>query len=586
MWKSRNILRKKYHEILCVLSLIISISVLYWPVTGFEFIDLDDNLYLYENPAIHKGLSWQGISWAMTTFHTSNWQPLTWLSLMADYELYGLNPAGYHVSNLLFHILNTLLLFFFLKQVTGDTWKCFAVSALFAVHPLNIESVAWISERKNLLSTLFWILTLFAYIRYVQKRQWRRYSHVLLFFIIGLMAKPMLVTLPVVLLLIDYWPLRRLSSINQYCGELFPESVNRGSNLLCLLKEKIPLLFLSLCSALITLYAARTWGAIVPISALPLSERVGNALISYMSYLEKTLWPVNLAIFYPYSPIRPLEIIVAILLLVAITVFIVVKRSEYPYLVTGWFWYLVTLLPVIGIIQVGSQAMANRYAYIPLIGLFVIVVWGIPELLKNRIDCRYFPIPVFALILIMSFSTWAQLPYWRNSELVYRQALNATKENHVAHFGMGNVWRNRGDLRKAYSHYREAIKINPNYTEAHNNIGLILTQYGELHEAYFHYLQALRINPKYAEARNNLGLTLIRFGKTDQAESQFRQAIEDNPMLASAYNNLGALLITKGQTAEAKACLLRALELQPTYKEAKDNIDLLQQKEGKVRESR
>ena len=531
---------------MCVLVLVISIRVLYWPVTGFEFIDLDDNLYLYENPAIHKGLSSEGLYWAITTFHTSNWHPLTWLSLMADYELYGLNPAGYHVSNLLLHILNTLLLFFFLKQITGDTWKCLAVAALFAVHPLNIESVAWISERKNLLSTSFWILTLFAYIHYVKKRQWWRYLPVLLFFILGLMAKPVLVTLPVVLLLLDYWPLRRFSTINQYCGELFLESVHHGSTLLILLKEKIPLLFVSLCSALITLYAAKMGGAIAPISVFPLSDRIGNALISYVSYLGKTVWPLNLAIFYPYSTSRPLEILAAGLLLVTVTVFVVVKRSKYPYLVTGWFWYLVTLLPVIGIIQVGSQAMANRYAYIPLIGLFVIIVWGIPGLLKNRIDCRYFPIPVFALILIMSFSTWGQLPYWRNSELVYRQALNATKENHVAHFGMGNVWRNRGDLSKAC----------------------------------YHYLQALKINPTYAEARNNLGMILIQSGKTDRAESQFRQAIKDNRMLASAHNNLGALLFTKGQTGEAKACLLRALELQPDYEDAKDNLDNLLQNRG------
>jgi tetratricopeptide (TPR) repeat protein len=548
MPKNTIILSGKCHGIIGVLLLAAIVLVLYWPVTGYEFIAMDDNLYLFENPDIQKGLSRQGITWALTTLYTTNWHPLTWLSLMADYELYGLNAAGYHVSSLLLHIFNTLLLFLVLRRMTGETWKCLTVAALFGVHPLNIESVAWIAERKNLLSTLFWILTLFAYVRYVERPGWLRYLQALLLFALGLTAKPMLVTLPVVLLLLDYWPLQRLSPVNQWGEERFSGSVNNGSILRGLLKEKIPFFLLSLCSGLITLYAAKIGGAAKSVADFPLLGRIGNALIAYISYLEKMIWPVDLAIFYPYPTSRTVwQFTAALLFLAAITFFVVFRRRTHPYLVTGWFWYLITLLPVIGIIQVGFQSLANRYAYIPLIGIFLIIAWGVPELLKTKTSRRYLPISAVALIMIFSFSTWAQLPHWRNSEAAFQHALKVTEDNFIAQCGMGDVWQSRGVFQIARLHYQEALRIKPGYAQAHNNLALILMQEGRIAEA----------------------------------EAGFREALKHKSDLTEAHNNLGAALVLQEKFREAATHFIRALELKPGYAVAKGNLAKLV-KDGKV----
>jgi len=530
-----------------VLLLAAIILALYWPVTGYEFIVMDDSMYVVDNPDIQKGFSRQGISWAATTLYTANWHPLTWLSLMADYELYGLNAAGYHISNLFLHILNTLLLFLVLLRMTGETWKCLTVAAFFGVHPLNIESVVWIAERKNLLSTLFWILTLFAYIRYTERPGYWRYLQAVFLFALGLMAKPMLVTLPLVVLLLDYWPLRRLSPVIRYHGKGFSESVNNGSTPQRLLKEKIPFFLLSLCSALITFYAAKTGGAVRTLAEFPLSGRIANAFIACIFYLEKMIWPVDLAIFYTYRANRPLSLFASLLLLSAITVYVSIQRKKHPYLLAGWFWYLITLLPVIGIIQVGFQSMANRYAYIPLVGIFIIITWGASDLLKTNNSSRYKTFAAVALILIMSFSTWTQLPHWRNSEAVFKHAIMVTEDNFFAHAGMGDVWQSRGDF----------------------------------HTARLHYKESLRIQPGYAEARNNLAVILMKEGRVAEAEVEFREALKYKPNLAEAHSNLGSALIHQERFQEAAAHFSRALELKPNFTVAKDNLSRLA-KDGKV----
>lgn len=542
MPKEKNIGSQISQGIAAILLLTAVVLALYWPVTNFEFIAMDDNLYLLDNPDIQKGVSLKGISWAMTTLYTTNWHPLTWLSLMADYELYGLTAAGYHISNLMLHLLNTLLLFLLLRRVTGETWKCLAVAALFAVHPLNIESVAWIAERKNVLSTLFWILTLLAYVRYAARPGWLRYLQGLFLFALGLMAKPMLVTLPFVLLLLDYWPLRRLSPMDQW-DEGGRGSVSNWTVLRRLMKEKIPFFLLSLCSVLITLYAAKSGGMVKSFDVFPLSVRIGNALIAYVSYLEKMIWPVDLAIFYPYHMSRPVwQCAAAFLFLTVITVFVVLKRSKHPYLVTGWFWYLITLLPVIGIIQVGFQSMANRYAYVPLVGIFIIIAWGIPELLITRIDRRYLPFAAVSLILIFSFSTWAQLPLWRNSEAVFKYALKVTEDNFIAHDGMGDIWLSRGDFRMARLHYHEALRIKPGYAEVHNNLAVILMKEGRVAEADAGFRKALKYRPDLAEAHNNLGFVLTCQDKFQEAAAHFMRALELKPGYAVAKENLAKLV--------------------------------------------
>ena len=431
----------KSRQILIGLLLAAAVLAAYWTVIGFDFIALDDNLYVVENQHIQKGLSYKGIAWAMTTFDTTNWHPLTWLSFMTDYEIYGLNAAGYHGTSLFLHILNVIFLFLLLQRMTGEDGKSALVAALFAVHPLNIESVVWIAERKNLLSTFFWILTILAYVRYAEKPEWRRYWPVLLFFVLGLMAKPTLVTLPFVLMLLDYWPLQRLSLLRRDQSEGIPERAERRKLLIPLLVEKAPLILIALLSAWVTFHAARAGGAVKAISVFPLVGRIENAFISYAMYLVKMVWPTDLAIFYPYPAVRPFwQVALSILFVAAVTGFVCLKGRTHRYLVTGWFWYGITLFPVIGIVQVGFQSMANRYAYVSLIGIFVILTWGIPELVKGFSGRRYLPAVSVAVILAFAFCTMSALPDWKNSEAAFRQALNVTRNNHIAEIGMGNVW--------------------------------------------------------------------------------------------------------------------------------------------------
>lgn len=519
------------------------VLALYWPVAGYEFIALDDNLYIVENPHVQKGITIQNIVWAMTTFHTSNWHPLTWLTYMADYELFGLNPAGYHLGNLILHLFNTLLLFLVLQRMTGEIWKGCIVAALFAVHPLNIESVVWIAERKNLLSTLFWILTILAYVRYAEKPGWRRYSMVLVCFCLGLMAKPMLVTLPFILLLLDYWPLQRFSWSDPDQSSNIPDRAERRNRLTRLLIEKVPLILLSFLSVFVTLQAARSGGAVKAISVFPLLGRIENALISYVMYLYKMLWPMDLAIFYPYPVGRPLwQVVLSILFLTVATIFICLKGRTHRYLITGWFWYGITLLPVIGLVQVGFQSMANRYAYLPLIGIFVILVWGADDLLKRFSGRWVLPAAAAAVILAFTFCTKSTLPVWKDSYRVFRHAIDVTKNNHIAEMGMGNVWLGRGDLPKARSRYLASLRIKPDYAEAHNNLALVLMQEGKMDEAAAQYQEAIKDKPDYAEAYNNLGVVFACQGKFRQAEEGFRKALELKPDYAEAQSNLSKLL--------------------------------------------
>jgi len=533
----------RFQGVVGALLLAVVVLGLYWPVNGYDFIAMDDNLYLVENPDIQKGLSRQGLYWAMTTLYTANWHPLTWLSLMADYEFYGLNAAGYHVSSLLLHVLNTLLLFFLLQRITGETWKSLTVAALFGIHPLNIESVAWISERKNLLSTLFLILTLHAYVRYVQSRRWVSYLLALLLFMLGLAAKPMLVTLPLVLLLLDYWPLRRTARVSPDLAETVPKSTSGQRTLWDLAKEKIPFFLFSFLSVLITLYAAKTGGAVRSFAEFTLAGRLENALVSFAAYLEKAIWPVNVAIFYPYPESRPVwKFAAACIFLTATTSFVAFKRKRHPYLVTGWLWYLITLLPVIGIVQVGFQSMANRYAYVPLIGIFLMITWGVPELLKMPMHRKYLAISAVALLSIFLFSTRVQLPYWRNSEAVFQNAIRVTEDNYIAYSGLGDVWQIRGDLRMARLCYQECLRIQPYYTEARNNLAVVLMREGRASEAEAEFRKVLKQRPDLAEAHSNLGAVLIRREKYEEAAAHFTRALELKPGSAVAKENLAKLI--------------------------------------------
>ncbi|MHB8829536.1 MAG: tetratricopeptide repeat protein [Syntrophales bacterium] len=484
--------------------------LIYLPAVWFDFISLDDNLYILDNPEIKLGISWEGVKWAFTALYTTNWHPLTWLSLLAEYQFFGLNPAGYHIVGLALHALNSVLLFLIVRVLTGKRWRSLAVAALFAVHPLNIESVVWIAERKNLLSTLFWILTIWSYVRYVRRPGFGRYLETALLFALGLMAKPMAVSLPFILLLLDYWPLQRFSFDGIFAGNL--ERARSVRIAVQLFIEKLPFFVISLFSVLITIYAAKTGGAAKSLLAFPLPARLENAFLSYFNYLKMLFNPVDISIYYPYpGVISPGSALAAFLLLSVVTGVVIFKGKKYGYLAVGWFWYLLTLLPVIGIIQVGRQAMANRYAYIPFIGIFVIIAWGIGDI--SRRFSRFKFVPVLAVILLIGyFSVLSalELKNWKDSRAAYTRALQVTKDNHIAALGIGNIMLSEGNLPLAEKHYREALRIRPDYELAHYNLGLALLGQKKMKEAESSFREALKYDPSFVKAADKLNSLLSK----------------------------------------------------------------------------
>lgn len=561
------------------LILMVIVLILYWPVRGYDFIALDDHLYVVENPHIQKGITLGSLAWSLTALYAANWHPLTWLSLMADYRLFHFNAGGYHISNLILHMFNTLLLFYILRLTTGAMGRSVVVAALFAVHPLNIESVAWIAERKNLLGALFWFLTILAYVHYTKQMSRIWYVTMLIFFSLGLMAKPMLVALPVVLLFLDYWPLQRFS---------FGRAGSRTGNaeVAALLMEKIPLAILAFLSSVITFYAAKLGGAVKSVSLFPIGGRIANVFISYSLYLVKMVWPSDLAIFYPYPESQPIwQVAAAVLFFLLATGFAFAKGEELRYLAVGWFWYVTTLLPVIGVIQVGFQAMANRYAYLALVGVFIIIAWGVPDLLRSLAGRRLLlPAAAGIMILVLASSTRAQLPNWRDSEAAFEQALKVTKSNHIAQFGMGNVWLVRGDFRRAINCYEETLRIKPDYAEAHNNLALALMRMGRKDEAVFHFRGALGDKPHYAEAYNNLGVALADQRKFPEAEISFRRAVELQNGYTAASNNLYLLLLEEGRIDEAIEGFRALVSATPEDTASRENLaKALRRKESAAR---
>lgn len=535
--------------ICCVLAA--AVLIVYWQVQYYDFIDFDDNIYIIENTQLQSGLTYKGLTWAFTTTHTTNWHPLTWLSLMFDYELYGLNPAGYHWTNIVFHLVNTVLLFLFLKRVTGEAAKSAFVAALFAIHPLNVESVAWVAERKNVLSTFFWILTMLAYVLYVEVPGFVRYALIVISFALGLTTKPVLVTLPFVLLLLDYWPLNRFPSgtaVGRGAG-------SRWSGISPLVYEKIPLFLLSCASCIITFCVAKSGGAVRSLATFPFDVRMANASVSYMRYLEKMVWPQNLAIFYPYEGIIiPWKVVVSCLLIAVFTAFVFSASRRFRYLPVGWLWYLGTMVPVIGLVQVGFHAMADRYAYIPLIGIFLIVSWGIADILERfHVRKALIMLSVGVIVVLLSVFSWRQVQHWQNSVTIFQHALNVTKRNYQAHQGMGNVFLNRGDFNGAIGQYIEALRFKPDHAEAMNNLGMVLMYQGRFAEAMKQYQEALRIKPNQAKVHNNIGVLLAKQGNVEGAIAQFREALRDDPDFAGARRNLLVAEQVRGVALKQKA---------------------------------
>ena len=529
-------------RVLAILLLVATIGT-YWQVQNNDFIYFDDPSYVTQNRHVKAGLTKDSLAWAFRTFHASNWHPLTWLSHMLDCQLYGLNPAGHHLTSLFFHLANTLLLFLVLRESTGRRWPSFLVAGLFALHPLHVESVAWISERKDVLSTFFWMLTILAYIRYVQRPTFHLYLLTLFLFVCGLLAKPMLVTLPFVLLLFDYWPLGRIRSGGRYPikvaqGNLYGAPMPTGH----LVWEKIPFFVLAAASSIVTFLAQAEGRAIQSLDAIPLQARIFNAVFSYLRYMAKALWPNDLAVFYPHpgNTLGSWVVLASALILVFFTILVLRQALSRPYLTVGWFWFLGTLVPVIGLIQVGMQAMADRYTYIPLVGLFVVAAWGLADLSK-KIRFHH-SLSVLCTVLILSALipvTRQQLKYWQGTLSLFHHALKVTKDNYAAHFIIARVEGERGAMDRAFFHYNKAVEIHPAFVAMmHNRVGYHLAEQGQLEEAVAQFTKALEIRSDYASAHNNLGVVLARKGQLDEAIVQFLEALKISPRYAKAQDNI------------------------------------------------
>jgi protein O-mannosyl-transferase len=599
--------RGRYLPLLIAIALTITVLVSYWGVLDNDFINYDDPGYVTENPHVKDGLTWDGIGWAFTASYVSNWHPLTWLSLMLDHDLFGMNAAGYHWTNAILHGFAGLVLFFALGRMTGQPWCSGLVAGLFLVHPLHVESVAWVAERKDILSALFWMLGMWSYARYAERTGMVRYAGVVLFFLLGLLSKPMVVTFPFVLLILDYWPLGRMAGGRQVFARL--------------LYEKIPLFLLSAASCVITFLVQWESEAVTSIENLPVVNRIGNALIAYAHYLVKSVWPVHLAVFYPHPGHWPgKEILLALALLLLITLLVMLNRKRFPYLTAGWLWYLGTLVPVIGLVQVGAQAMADRYTYLPLIGIFVMAAWAGADLLKKIKLCNAMGgVIACGVIVVLVIMTRAQVGYWKDSFTLFTHTNRVTDKNFQAQNNVGRALAAENKYEEAVEYYHEAMKSNPNFLPAYINLGCAQMEQGKFEAAIHSFTKALSLKPgdgtiyfnrgqlytrmkKWDEAiadyryamkkdpynaslRNNLGIALTHRKQLDEAIHEYREAIRLNPKHAGAHNNLAMILAGRGEIDGAILHFREALRYQPDFANAHYQISPLLKRKGMEKES-
>jgi tetratricopeptide (TPR) repeat protein len=566
-------------ELIVCFFLVVMTLLSYWQLPTHDFLNFDDDGYITQNINVHKGITRENIAWAFNITDVDYWHPLIWLSHMLDLQLFGLNPGMHHLVNLFLHIANTLLLFFVLKRMTGSLWKSAFVAAVFAVHPLNVESVAWASERKNVLSTFFWMLTMLTYVRYTECTTLLRYLLTFFVYAIGLMAKPMLVTLPFVLLLLDYWPLGRFNfAQSKSMNQDVHKSKNTGFQWSLVLRpilEKIPLLVLSSGCIYLSSLSVQHLGIVISTVSVPMKLRIGNAIISYVTYIKKMIWPHNLVIYYPYPKMLPLwQVAGAGFLLLCIFLLVLKTLKTKPYFAVGWLWYVGTLVPVIGLVQAGLwPAIADRFTYVPLIGLFIVIAWGAPEVIAKWRSKRVVLI-VSATTALSAFTicTWNQVKYWENSVALFTHNLNVNYDNSLAHYELGNALKQQGKFDKALFHYSKALQINPNFAEVHNNLGHILACQKDYKDAIYHYNEALRIKPTYTQAHNNLGAVFAEQGNFEEAVYHFNKALEINPNYAGAYYNLGKIFANHGKIEKAILFYEKALELNPEMTQVLYNL--------------
>jgi Tfp pilus assembly protein PilF len=552
----------KRNIILCLLLVVVTLA-LYNPVNRHVFVNYDDDRYVTENPHVRDGLSTSTISWALTSTEQANWHPLTWLSHALDYQLFHLNPTGHHFTSVLIHAANAVLLFLLLVYVTGRAGPSLFVALLFALHPINVESIAWIAERKNVLSTFFFLATISTYFWYAQKVSWQRYLAVIVLFAFGLMSKPMVVTLPFVLFLLDCWPLGRIQGSPVAALQVGPRPLSG------LIAEKLPLLALSAGSAVITMEAQQAGGAMRSTVQFSLGVRLENAVVAYAMYLWKTIWPSRLAPLYPHpgDSLAAWQVAASMLVLAVITGTVLRFRAK-RYLVTGWLWFLGTLVPVIGLIQVGDQAMADRYAYIPVIGIFVMIAWSAADLADaHHVGLVPRLVPAACILLALSVATYRQLSYWSNSYDLWTHALAVTDRNFIAQDNLGGALLLLGKAEEAYAHFQAAAEINPRDPMSHANLGAYLQEHGRVTDAVEQYNRAISLTSDaglLAATYANLGNAYRRWGQDAQAQESFGRALRLNPGQFNAYLGLGQMLEKQSQVDEAIRNYSRSIELRPT----------------------
>jgi len=570
--------RNRYAAIAVCGLILLVVGLVYGQTVRHGFVNFDDDGYVYENPHVLHGLNVQGIVWAFTHVHTGYWIPSTWLSLMLDGQLYGLSARGFHLTNGLLHAATAILLFVVLRRMTGSLWPSALVAAIFAVHPLHVESVAWVTERKDVLSGLFFVLTLGAYEGYVRHRPSpARYLAVVVFFVLGLLAKPMLVTLPMVLLLLDYWPLGRMTAADAENTEAGGLSTNaRFSIPMHLVFEKLPLLFLAAVSCLVTVWTQGE--GLASKETISFSHRIANALVSYVAYVVQSVLPLRLAVFYPHPgdslPVWKAAAALAVLACISAAALVCWRRS--PYLLVGWLWYLGMLVPVSGVAQSGGQARADRFTYLPQIGLCLALAWFAAELCRSRSDRRdrrWLGGMASALVLaVLMGCAWRQTSFWRDSETLWRHTLACTLRNSLAHSSLGVALAAQGRLHEALAEYQEALEIDPGSVAAYYNLGVALAFQNRFDEAIPIYQKVLKSQPHFATAHFSLGSALARRGRLDEALAHYQLALEASPDFALAHDGAGSVLATQGRFDEALAHFHRALELQPNFAMAHNNL--------------
>jgi tetratricopeptide (TPR) repeat protein len=547
------------------------VAAVFLPALQNDFINYDDDVYVTGNRHVQAGLNGASVAWAFQSTDASNWHPLTWLSHMVDYAAYGLKPRGHHLTSILFHAANTALLFLLLHQLTGSLWRSLFVAAVFGVHPLRVESVAWVAERKDVLSLFFGLLALIFYSRYagqfkIQNSKFKiSYALALVFFALSLMSKPMLVTLPFVLLLLDYWPLQRIQN-----------SESRSQNFKWLLLEKIPFFILAAGSCVITYLAQKLGGAMVLMANQSFSASFENALVSYGRYLGKFFWPENLEVLYPPVDHWPAPtVLCATLLLLAVSVAVFLIRRTHPYLMTGWFWFLGTLVPVLGLVAVGEQSMADRYTYFPMIGVLFMIAWGVGAL-TCRMPRREFILAGVSAVLVTAciIVTERNLAYWKNSEALFRHVIAVDPDNYSAHCNLANALAAQGQMEGALIEFQTALKLKPESFQNQSNVGMALAYLNRMDEAILAFQNALKLNPGFGMGHQNLGMALEAKDRLDDAIGEYKEAVRLMPNYAPAHNCLGVAYAKKNRLEEALTEFQEAVRLDPSFVPAQNNLKM------------